>query len=111
MQGKKPGAHPRQHFLGQEVIRVAAGTLSVCIPGDHTMSLAKIPEGKEAFYTCLHEVVLRETDQIVLQPGIKHWFQAADKGAVFFSIMTRARDLLDCFSDPMVARQTVIADQ
>ena len=67
-----------------------------------------VPAGKESCYTCRHEVVLKPCDQLTLPPGTKHWFQAREGGAVFYSFSTCVRDGLDRFTDPAIVRQTVI---
>ena len=92
----------------QEIIRVVDGTACICIPGDDTLKSAKIPAGKEDMYTCRHEVVMKECDQLILEPGTKHWFQAGDEGAIMYSFSTCARDMLDRFTDPKVVRKTVV---
>jgi D-lyxose ketol-isomerase len=62
------------------------------------------------YYTVRNEVVLLPGDQLILPPGIKHWFQAGKMGAVMYSFSTKVRDALDQFSDPNVVRETEIAD-
>ena len=94
----------------QEIIRVVDGTVYFCIPGKDTLKSAAIPAGKESVYTCRYEVVMKEGDQLVLEPGTKHWFQAGDDGAVMYSFSTCVRDILDGFTDPEVVRETVVTD-
>lgn len=94
----------------EETIRVVYGTLHFFIPGPDTMRVGRIPPGKEGVYTCRHEIVMKPGDQLTLPPGTKHWFQAADEGAVFYSFSTCVRDGLDGFTDPAVVRQTVVRD-
>lgn len=94
----------------EETIRAVYGTLYFYIPGPDTMKVGRIPQGKENVYTCRHEIVMKPGDQLTLSPGTKHWFQAADEGAVFYSYSTCVRDGLDGFTDPAVVRQTVIAE-
>jgi len=69
-----------------------------------------IPPGKEGCYTCRHEIILRPCDQLTVPPGTKHWFQAPDPGAVFYSIFTCCGDALDGFTDASVVRRTCIVD-
>ena len=77
--------------------------------------------GKEETFRCragtvhLHlegegEIVLRPGDQFTVPPNTLHWFQAGDEGAVVSEFSTRSRDELDIFTDPLVARATVVAD-
>lgn len=94
----------------QEVIRVIDGTVYFGIPGEDTLELAVMPPGKESVYTCRHEIVMSENDQIILKPGTKHWFQAGDAGAVVYSFSTCVRDILDGFTDPEIKRETVVVD-
>jgi D-lyxose ketol-isomerase len=53
---------------------------------------------------------MKPGDQLVLEPGTPHWFQAGPEGAVVYSFSTPARDNLDTFTDPSVVRKTVVAD-
>ncbi|MFC1714467.1 D-lyxose/D-mannose family sugar isomerase [Candidatus Poribacteria bacterium] len=94
----------------QEIIRIIDGTTYIYISGEDTLKSGTIPSGKENAYTCRHEVVMRPGDQLILEPGTKHWFQAGDDGAVMYSFSTCVRDALDGFTDPEVVRETVIVD-
>jgi D-lyxose ketol-isomerase len=94
----------------QEIIRIIDGTAYFCIPGENTLEYATIPSGKENCYTCRHEVVMNEGDQLVLEPGTKHWFQAGSEGVVMYSFSTCVRDALDGFTDPEIERETVVVD-
>jgi D-lyxose ketol-isomerase len=77
--------------------------------------------GKEETFRCrsglihLHvegagEIVLRPGEQYTVPPNTLHWFQAGDEGAIVSEFSTRSRDELDVFTDPQVARATVVAD-
>jgi D-lyxose ketol-isomerase len=94
----------------EETIRVISGTLNFYIPGPDTLREGWVPEGKEACYSCRHEIVMKPCDQLTLPPGTKHWFQAPEGGAVFYSFSTCVRDGLDRFTDPAVVRQTRIEE-
>jgi D-lyxose ketol-isomerase len=94
----------------EETIRVIAGTLIFFVPGADTLRAGWVPAGKEACYTCRHEIVMKPGDQLTLPPGTKHWFQAREGGAVFYSFSTCVRDGFDRFSDPAIVRQTVIVE-
>ncbi len=94
----------------QEIIRIIDGTVYLCTPGEDTLRSAEIPAGKGNFYTCRREVVMKEGDQLILEPGTRHWLQAGEGGAVMYSFSTCVRDALDGFTDPEVVRETVIAD-
>ena len=56
------------------------------------------------------EVVLGPGEQFTVPPDMLHWFQAGDEGAVVSEFSTRSRDELDVFTDPQIARATVVAD-
>ena len=95
----------------EEIIRAISGDLYFYIPGEDTLKLGFIVEGKEDRYTMRHELVLHPCEQLILAPGTKHWFQAGEKGAVMYSFSTTVRDILDQFSDHDVVRETRIVDQ
>ena len=94
----------------EEVIRVIAGAVHFYLPGEDGMREGWIPDGRDAWYTCRREVVLRPCDQLVVSPGTKHWFQAPASGAVMYSFSTCVRDGLDRFSDPAIVRLTQIIE-
>lgn len=95
----------------EETIRVISGTVYFYIPGESTFNSGFMVDGKDDCYTMRNEVIMKPCDQITLQPGEKHWFQARDEGAVMYSFSTIARDALDQFSDPDIERVTKIFDQ
>ena len=104
--------HPR---LGddpgkEETLRVLFGEMSIVREGPESLRDATIPQGKEAFYTCRHEMRAKPGDQLTISPGDKHWFQAGASGAVAFSFSSTARDILDGFTDPGIRRKTVVMD-
>lgn len=94
----------------EEIIRVIAGTVYFYIPGEDTMKEGRIPEGKGSVYTCRREMVMHPSDQLILPPGTKHWFQAPASGAVMYSFSTCVHDGLDRFSDPAIVRDTLIRE-
>lgn len=63
---------------------------------------AKTPKG--GVYTVFHEIELKPGDQYTIEPGIKHWFQAGDKGAIVSEFSSTSRDEFDIFSDPRIKR-------
>lgn len=94
----------------EETVRVVSGTLRFYVPGDENMTEGVIPAGKENVYTARHELILKPGDQITMEPGTKHWFQAGENGAVLYSFSSVARDVLDGFTDPQIKRATEIQD-
>ena len=95
----------------EETIRIISGTCYFYIPGEASVKEGFIPKGKEDYYTVRKEMVMKPTDQIILDPGVKHWFQAGSEGTVMYSFSTIARDALDGFADPGVERITHIVGE
>lgn len=94
----------------EETIRVVWGRLMVGVDGPDTLSHARLPSGKEQFYSCRHERILGPGEQMMFTPGTAHWFHGGEEGVVLFSFSTVARDVLDQFTDPDVQRVTVVGD-
>jgi len=94
----------------EETVRVIWGNLRFYIPGENTLTEGFIPEGKEDFYSCRNELILNPPDQLTLEPGKKHWFQAGPQGAVLYSFSTIARDGQDKFADPNIKRITEVIE-
>ena len=94
----------------EETVRVISGTVYFYIPGKNTFKEGFLVDGKEHRYTVRHELVMGAGDQITLEPGVKHWFQARDEGAVMYSFSTIARDATDQFTDPDIVRITKVTD-
>jgi D-lyxose ketol-isomerase len=94
----------------EETVRIISGTVRFYIPGDDSMKEGIVPPGQEDVYTMHHELILKPGDQITLQPGTKHWFQAAEAGAVMYSFSTIARDVLDRFTDQKITRITEVQE-
>lgn len=92
----------------EETLRVITGMLRVFVEGEQNTSESVIPEGKEAYYTCRHQILLEPCENLTLYPGMKHWFQAGEEGCVFYTISTTAKDGSDPFTDPSVVRKTQI---
>lgn len=63
-----------------------------------------VPEGSEEWYTCHRYVLLRAGEQYTIAPNTRHWFQAADSGAVVSEFSSESRDELDIFIDPRINR-------
>ncbi len=94
----------------EEIVRVVSGTLYIGLNGEDTLKESHIPEDKETVYTCRNEIVMNPGDQLTLEPGTKHWFQAGPEGTVVYSFSTCVRDILDGFTDPAIMRETKIVD-
>jgi D-lyxose ketol-isomerase len=94
----------------EETLRIISGTVRIYVPGETDMKEGFIPKGKELCYTVRHEIVMKPGDQLTLQPGTKHWFQAGCEGAVMNTFSSCARDTLDPFTDPEIVRVTKITE-
>lgn len=58
----------------------------------------------------LQLVVHVNTDRVCAKELVLlHWFQAGDEGAVVSEPSTTSTDELDVFTDPLIARATVVA--
>lgn len=94
----------------QEIVRSLWGELRFYIPGKKNIRVGFIPENQENYYTVFHEIIMKPGDQLVLEPGTKHWFQAGPEGALLFSFSTTVCDIKDGFTDPKIVRTTVIQE-
>ena len=106
-------AHPRlgSYEGKEETLRCAWGELYLYGPGEPTPNpKGHPPAGRVDTYTVWHEHVLHPGDQVTFEPNTPHWFQAGPEGAVVWSFSTKAVDVQDVFTDPQVARQTVIME-
>ncbi len=75
------------------------------VPGTKSARIrARLPEGRERYYTVWHEVVLKPGDQYTLKPDTLHWFQAGDRGAIVSEFSSTSTDENDVFTDPNIRR-------
>lgn len=88
----------------EETLRMVSGTLYLYMQGEENMLYGFVPEGQEQYYTVRHEVVLKSEDQLTLEPGTLHWFQAGSEGAVMYSFTSQARDRLNIFTNPRTTK-------
>jgi D-lyxose ketol-isomerase len=89
----------------EETFRCRSGLVRLFVEGVPTTPRgACIPLGSEAFYTAEHEVMLRPGEQFTIMPGVRHWFQAGEAGAVISEFSSTSRDALDIFTDPRIRR-------
>ncbi|MEC0268984.1 D-lyxose/D-mannose family sugar isomerase [Paenibacillus anseongense] len=94
-----------------ETFRCRSGKVFLYVEGEAAISLkATIPVGSEAYYSVFHEIELHPGEQYTINPGIKHWFQAGDDGAVVSEFSSTSRDEYDLFTDPRIARVPLIED-
>ena len=89
----------------RETFRCRTGEVYLYVEGEATPDpKAAPPAGDEAHYTIGHEVVLRPGEQYTIEPGVWHWFQAGDDGAVVSEFSSTSRDESDEFADPRIVR-------
>ncbi len=87
----------------RETFRCRTGRVWLYVEGPAVKKpKAKPPKG--GVYTVFNEIELRPGDQYTIEPGIKHWFQAGDKGAIVSEFSSTSRDEFDVFSDPRIKR-------
>ena len=80
-------------------------------PGEPASDPKGHPPGhRRPTYTVWHEYILHPGDQVTFPPNEPHWFQAGPKGAVIWSLSTKAVDVQDLFTDPDVRRETVVVE-
>lgn len=94
-----------------ETFRCRWGQVYLYVEGKATSPLkAKVPVGSEAYYTVFHQIELNPGEQYTIQPGIKHWFQASEQGAIVSEFSSTSRDEYDIFTDPRIQRMPEIAE-
>jgi D-lyxose ketol-isomerase len=91
----------------EETFRVRRGTVYVYTEGTPTAAPQASPSRRE-HYTAWHEIVLHPGEQYTVPPDTLHWFQAGSEGAVVSEFSTRSTDETDVFTDPDIARLTVV---
>lgn len=93
----------------QETFRCRAGHVYLYVQGEPTPEIAAIlPPGSEEYYTVKHEIILYPGEQYTIEPGIKHWFQAGEQGAIISEFSSTSRDEFDIFTDVHIQRMPVI---
>lgn len=87
----------------EETFRCRYGKVYLYVPGEPAEKIqAKIPEGEEANFTCMHEIVLNPGEQYTIMPNTFHWFQAGEEGAVVSEFSTKSRDEYDIYTDKRI---------
>jgi D-lyxose ketol-isomerase len=107
--------HPpsaQERYPGKtEVLRGQFGKAFLYMPGKPTPNpLASPPAHRLQYCTVWHQVLIYPGCQHVCPPDTWHWFQAAETGAVIWSISSRVTDAADQFLDPQVVRISKIID-
>lgn len=99
--GKEPGK--------METFRCRQGKVFLYVAGTPAENIqANIPAGSEPYYTVFHELELNPGEQYTISPGIKHWFQSGDEGAIVSEFSSTSRDEYDIFTDPRIVRSPKI---
>lgn len=89
----------------EETFRCRKGTVYLYVEGEPSDKIqAIIPKGSEEYFTVFHEIILHEGEQYTLYPMTKHWFQAAEEGAVVSEFSTHCYDEHDIFTDVRIRR-------
>jgi D-lyxose ketol-isomerase len=92
-----------------ETFRCRSGKVFLYVEGEAVKQIQGIvPVGSEPYYTVFHEIELSLGEQYTIHPGIKHWFQAGDEGAVVSEFSSTSRDEFDIFTDVRVKRVPVV---
>lgn len=96
-----------------ETFRCRAGKVFLYVEGEAKAESLKaiIPVGSEAYYSVFHEIELHPGEQYTINPGIKHWFQAGDNGAVISEFSSTSRDEYDLFTDPRIVRTPLLEEE
>ena len=96
----------------QETFRCRWGTVYLYVEGPPTPNIkAKLPKGREKYFTVFHEIVLKPGMQYTIPPNTKHWFQAGDEGAIVSEFSSTSMDETDIFTDPDIKRIPEIIDE
>jgi D-lyxose ketol-isomerase len=96
----------------RETFRCRQGVVWLYVPGRPAKRpRARVPAGREAYYTVLHEVVLRAGEQYTIEPDTLHWFQAGSDGAIVSEFSSTSRDGADVFTDPLIRRVTEVVQE
>jgi D-lyxose ketol-isomerase len=93
----------------EETFRCRTGTVYLYTEGEPSPEPAARPPA-DGVFTVWREIVLRPGEQHTIPPDTLHWFQAGEEGAIVTEFSTESRDDLDVFSDPRIARKTVVSD-
>lgn len=89
----------------QETFRVRKGKAYLYVEGEPTENIsATIPEQSAEYYTVRHEIVLNAGEQYTIPPRTRHWFQAAEAGAVVSEFSSPSDDASDIFINPNIKR-------
>lgn len=84
----------------EETLRVLYGRAFAYGEGKPSKDIkAKIPEGREKYFTSRHETILNPGDQYTVGLNEKHWWQAGPEGVIALEVSSTARDAYDLYTD------------
>jgi D-lyxose ketol-isomerase len=93
----------------EETFRCRRGLVYLYLEGSPAANPSCRPSKADVgAYTVWHEVILRPGEQHLVPPNTLHWFQAGPEGAIVSEFSTHSRDDLDVFTDPDIARTTIV---
>lgn len=93
----------------EETFRVRVGVVYLHVEGDPTPNpVARPARAERGVYSAAREIVLGPGEQFTVPPDTLHWFQAGPAGAIVSEFSTESRDDLDIFTDPEIARATIV---
>lgn len=87
----------------EETFRCRYGIVYLYIEGPASKDIkAVIPKGREQYFTCRNEIVLKAGEQFTILPNTLHWFQGGPEGCVVSEFSTTSRDEFDLYTDPQI---------
>ncbi len=87
----------------EETFRCRYGKVYLYVEGEPAENIqAKVPEGFEDCFTCMHEIILNPGEQYTIYPNTFHWFQAGPEGAIVSEFSTKSRDEYDIYTDKRI---------
>lgn len=97
------------HPAKEETFRCRYGEVFLYVEGSGDCGdiQAKMPNMK---VTVFHEIHLKPGDQYTIMPGVWHWFQGGQNGAVVSEFSTSSTDETDRFTDERLIREPKIED-
>ena len=93
----------------EETFRCRSGIVYLYVEGEpNGVPKTQGLEAYAAYLAAAHEITLRPGEQYTLAPDTLHWFRAGAEGAIVSEFSTTSTDENDIFTDPRVARVTIV---
>jgi D-lyxose ketol-isomerase len=83
----------------EETLRCLWGETRLYVAGQPGPHPPRLPVGKEALYTCRHEIILRPGQQWTFEPATPHWLQGGPAGSVNLAMQNRVDETRNVFTD------------